>query len=762
MRRLNFLMCLGIIFFSGFTLKAQVGEGERLGIFLLGESLDTTVRIRWAPSNLNTWQWGLENGYRLSRFTLANNGVRDSIQGVIASKVVLDSLILPLPENNWSNVDATSDQINIAKGAIYSPSFIVDSMIGASSIARAFADQADRENRYVFGLFAADQSFAVAEAMGFGYKDTTALSNKVYYYSIEILGDLDSNALSLFGLEIDMSDTTDLIVPPQPQVEQAVDSTVMISCDVSLLGNSYVSYHVEQSVNNIDFNRVSELPIVASETDGSSGEILYFTHIVDSVGMYYYYRFYGMTPFGEAGPVSPVLRVKTSPSPKASPPIITDLTIVSENVKVDWTFPSTEDTLISKFRIYRSKNPLGPYNLLDSVAVTVRTWTDDHPINSGYYRIAAFDKALVEVYGAEKLMQLKDSIPPDAPSGLSCNIDFQGIVTVAWSPVEDPGLQGYRVFSGNAAVGIYGEETNEPVTDTIYTFQTNLQTLTEALYVKLQAVDLRENYSEYSAYCMALRPDILAPSRPILSKANPLVEGISLQWINSSSDDVVKHQLQRRWVKEAIWVTLLEFDTSGTVIGTPVGMNNVGLAADEGRAIDTLAAYPRDYEYRLLAVDEAENSSSSEILGVRPYDSGLRGTITNLDVDSTFDAQLTKDVNILSWNYSHLAGLYDFQIYRSVDHKPMRAYATTNGRGGINFADVAATSGLVQPASGTFNWKDAELGTARLLANSGVPGAISGTPMQRTFKYKIMARHFDGGYSPVSEEIEIEVWVPGE
>lgn len=359
-------------------------------------------------------------------------------------------------------------------------------------------------------------------------------------------------------------------------------------------------------------------------------------------------------------------------------------------------------------------------------------------------------------------MQLPDSIPPDAPENLSCAIDASRKVQITWSPVEDPGLKGYRVFSGNAEEGIYAEQTNVVIKDSSFSFFDNLNTLTQELYLKIQAVDVRQNYSDYSESCMAMRPDIVPPTWPILVKALPLVEGVSIEWISSSGEDVASHQLQRRWVDDVEWVTLVEYDTSETIIARPIGVSGFVIHNGKGKLQDTLAAYPREYKYRLVALDYGDNASFSDILNVRPHNNGERGIITDLEIDSGFDSQLVKEVNTLSWNYSLLEGLYDFQIYRSVDDKPIRAYVTTNGRGGVNFTDVPATSGLAVPASGTFSWKDAELGTAKMLAHSGTPGAVSGTAMERKFKYKIMARHFGGGWSQVSEVVEIEVWVPGE
>src|SRR5690606_31312935 len=93
--------------------------------------------------------------------------------------------------------------------------------------------------------------------------------------------------------------------------------------------------------------------------------------------------------------------------------------------------------------------------------------------------------------------------------------------------------------------------------------------------------------------------------------------------------------------------------------------------------------------------------------------------------------------------------------------QPMKAYATTNGRGKVNFSEVATSGGAAQIEPGPFSWQDPELGNARMLAQSGVPSAVPGTPMKRKFRYQVRARHFDGGWSPMSEVVEIEVFVPG-
>jgi hypothetical protein len=276
-------------------------------------------------------------------------------------------------------------------------------------------------------------------------------------------------------------------------------------------------------------------------------------------------------------------------------------------------------------------------------------------------------------------------------------------------------------------------------------------------------LDERENYSEYSEVCHALRPDLVPPSKPVLLKANPLVTGVQLEWIHSASTDLDKHIVQWKRKVDAGWTSILEIDPSGDS-DNPSGVSGVATTEDGGKLLDTLAAYPYEYQYRVLALDENQNQSSSEILTTVPFDSGERGEITDLEADTTYLNTISTTAYYtveLTWEYTSLQGLYNFQIYRSIDGKPMRAYKTTNGRGGINFEDVALSTGIEQVTPGTFSWTDPEMGNATIMAQSGYQASHAGWPVRRTMKYQVMARHIDGGWSPVSEVVEIQVMVPG-
>jgi hypothetical protein len=183
--------------------------------------------------------------------------------------------------------------------------------------------------------------------------------------------------------------------------------------------------------------------------------------------------------------------------------------------------------------------------------------------------------------------------------------------------------------------------------------------------------------------------------------------------------------------------------------------NRLKIDAKGGNLYDTIASHLYAYDFRILAEDDAGHVTSSEIRTVTPYDSGLRGTITNLQAYEGVPTGFSAPFVGLTGDYDELDGLHNFLIYRSVDNSPMREYATTNGRDGINFYDVASGEmGKVVP--GQFGWDDVELGVPKVDESGGAQQGGS-TADIRTYTYRVMARHFDGGFSPLSGEVVIVV-----
>lgn len=732
------------------------GQTPEVSAAIIALCTDTSILVRWAPENLDSWEWGKTHGYMLTRYITMVNGTPLTDQQQYASKDTLALEILPLPNDtvSWIGIDPDTNIVAVAEGALYDDSFVVDSLHTESDLIRAYSTMQDKEGRFIYGLFAADQSFAVAVAMGLGFEDTGVDTGKTYRYVLEFNNTDAGQQKKRSTILIKMGSVQTLPVPQELDFESAQDSVVLMSWSADGLEKYYVSYNVERS--DVDstgpFNRINAYPLVFDPENGLVKGRIFYSDKVGQNDKDYWYRVQGVTPFGIRGPYSSVEVIETKRGPKASAPAITSVSETNGQQQIDWDFPSGEETFIHSFRIYRASIRSGPFELVDTIAnLSIRTWTDTSPLPSGYYRVVAYDKAGAEISTGAVLAQLMDETPPGVVENVSCTVSESGLVTVSWSPVTDADLEGYRVFMANLVDDEYSQVTSESAKDTFFMFETTLETLTHSFYVKVQTSDFRENYSAYSTPCPCERPDMIPPAPPLLFKADPLPYGIRLEWMHSQSADVSEHRLQRKTTDELAWTTLLTLDGGSPPQsidwGNQYSINTVG-----GSATDTTASHLHIYNYRVLAEDHDENVSSSEIRTVRPYDSGQRGTITNFDAD---DVTVGHDTWIeLTWDYDFPDGLYQFQIYRAVDKSPMTAYATTNGRGGPNFSVYLATPGGVP--TGDFSYDDKLLGSGALIG--GTTTAISG-PITRKFRYRVQAIHSDGGWSAMSDEVEVVVEV---
>jgi hypothetical protein len=314
---------------------------------------------------------------------------------------------------------------------------------------------------------------------------------------------------------------------------------------------------------------------------------------------------------------------------------------------------------------------------------------------------------------------------------------------------------GYRVYVSNHDAGEFLQITTTWVKDTVFHHPINLNNLGEQIYFKVKAIDNRENYSDASASVAVERPDIIPPSPPNITSFEAKMQGIDLAWLGSSSKDVVKHQLQRKAMHEASWEVI--YDSSNDDF-----TNNY---------LDSDASYKYLYQYRLVAFDDADLSSSSKIMTIQPLDNGIRPEIQDVnsdievitvDIDDvtgaptlTTSAGVNVDVVTLSgpiyvvsstptsgqqpapstfgvvrlrWSYFDEAvpcGLHSFQVYRATNDGQMRAFKTI-------FPDSGALS-----SSGnmiTYGMRDAEVSSGN------------------TYTYQIMAKYTDGAYSPMSEQ----------
>ncbi len=722
----------------------------------------SNVYLRWVPTDFETWQWGISNGYDVWRRIIKNGESYFTVGEQLASQVLVAKNILPQPVSSFEGIAQTNEMAGVAAGLMYGDSLEI---VNFSSI--SFSDVVNlntvRENRFGLSLFAADNSFEVATMMGLGFIDKIVDADKEYFYTIiPINVDEEITVLKKGQVSVSAANTPEL---PAPNNLTALpgDRTVAISWEKENLDEHYTSYCVEKSSNGgASFRPAHDFPLISATSLTESPSVMQFYDSLAANGVQYIYRVKGKTPFGIMGPYSNDVTVQGIPSPLDAQIAILKISDVNatdpaiDDLKIEWVFPADKQGQINGFDIYRSDKSDGNFLKINSsiLAVSIRNYMDANPLPINYYSVKTMDFNGYELVSNPILGQPKDIVPPAAPTGLAGLCSNSGTVTIHWAKNTEADIMGYRVFMSNAMAGDYAQITASWISDTSFQYTINLQTLSEEVYFAVKALDYRQNASVMSQPCTVIRPDIIPPAPPNITKVTAEPGAVHFQWALSSSDDVVEHQFQRKPHGRPGWVTLLTFQPANS----------------QSQYSDVTASVRQYWDYRLIAKDEVGHISSSKIIKAKPVDNGLRDSIQNFG-GQLVNAGMDHSYVLLEWDYLKDPDLLGFQIFRGIDSNDLRSYrfiseqeakafaVNFNAGSGYGFVDddldfVGVAQQNVYTAAGTVtnSGGNPSSGSQVFPVNPNLP-AHPQTGV--TLRYHVMAKFVDGAASPLSPPVVI-------
>jgi hypothetical protein len=719
-----------------------------------------SAMLRWAPLDFETWRWGNEFGYKLERMTKKIGGVELSVSDQLASLTSLNEVVMPITESEFETLAENNEMAGLAAGLIYGDSLEVinyDSL----SFTQVANLSTERDARFGFGLFAADNSFEVSKAMGLGFIDESAKYGEEYLY-IVTLNQLQPGAAN--GRAV-----TDLLIEgepsfPAPQNLKAIpgDKEAILIWDKHDIDKYFTSYEVVKSSDGGEtFAPVSDLPLIFSSSLAENPLVAEFFDTLEQNNVTYIYKVRGKTPFDRYGAYSDTIHVIGKPAPLQAELTIlevVDAPTTPGALKIKWSFPGDLKEEITGFDVYRSKEIEGGFVKINTSALNSSAFefVDTHPLPVNYYKVVTHDLNGYEISSIALLGQPMDSIPPGAPIGVSGTCDKYGKVTLHWAKNVDSDLMGYRVFMSNAANGDFAQITGAWINDTTFTYYINLKALNEKVFFAIKALDHRENTSALSAPCEVQRPDIIPPAPPTISNVTTASGVVNFEWVLSSSTDVVQYDFQRKRQGAPQWEPLLTFIPNDNVLNFT----------------DTTASYKFWYNYRLLAKDEAGLVGSSKMVKARPVDNGLRDSIQDFTGVYTQLPGAISDVVFLHWDYVHDLDLEGFVIYRGIDSNDIRAfkfitlqqagqYSAMNGGGGLafvdtdlDFANVPVQNNYLAAGTITNSGGNPYSGSNVFPINPNIPN----NPQNGvTLTYKVMAKFMDGGMSPLTEKVVIQL-----
>ena len=690
-------------------------------ISVAGRARGDSIQIRWAPTDMGTWQHLMTHGVYIDRYPIQKNNNFLPLAQRKQGKRLTPNPLFPAPEETFGRQGVNNRNTAIAGQAIYGESMNVSS---SSSEVNQLLDQAqENENRFSFGLFSADQSWSTAILMALAFTDKTV--DKAYTYVYRIV---PAEPLPMFDAEkygfvaIDASDTA-----PPPKIPNLAaifgSRKAAITWPLSSAASYYTGYIIGRSTDGINFTRVNDLPFVPL-LNGQKDDMAIYTDSLPENNRPYFYAVAGMTPFSGIGPYSdPVQGMGKDPVLAALPSISGLMPDTEGKILISWEFPTALEKDINHFHVRRSAVDVGPYEpISDNVPSSLRFYTDTLPLPSNYYVVTAYDKYNRPLSSVPRLSMLEDSIPPAIPANVRGVITDEGDIVVTWEPNEEPDLLGYRLYFSNDPNAEYTLASNRPETMNFYQGKTSLRSLSGEMYVKVISIDLRHNSSDFSEVAILTRPDTIPPSPPRLVKYTADTTAITLHWRSSSSGDVERHILYRKSQKrDTTWTSIAEF-----VVGDTISSLFVDKEIQAGVAMD----------YRLDAVDRAGLITSSKTMCASKIPTRSRAKIQKL----TGAPDRTAKSIVLNWQFSdsERKPAY-FEVFRATEGKKPRRVQTI----------PASAARIAQEISSKKQKKlDKVLPKFKLIDDGPFQ-------MDTSYMYQLRVTYMDGSHSSRSELITI-------
>lgn len=618
-------------------------------IEIIARPFRDSILLRWAPDNSLLWEDANKSGYLLERVTLMREG---RLLVSPERKLLTPSPLLPLPLFEWERAVKRNKYAAIAGQSLYGETFELKNNDAFSVITKI----KERDTRFSFALFAADQSSEVAKLSGLWYTDKDVKNDEKYLYRIYVA---DNKVRADTGfVYTGPSEYQPLPRPIDLRVEFA-DRKADLTWNYRYFKNIYIAYILERSEDGTTFIPVSPDPLVnLTSSESTDPELFFKTDSLPENNRLYHYRVKGINSFGEISDPSDTVSGSGHPAISFTPYITENYSTENNRITLQWEFPSDKNHEIIGFKLARSLNPgTGFMYIEDKIKPESREYTDTNPLLTNYYIISAINSFGDEVRSSPVLVQLTDSIAPQPPVQLTGMVDSTGKVTLCWKSNSEEDIFGYRIYRSNYAMEEFSQITSAPVRDTCFSDEISVKTLTKSVFYRLMAIDQKQNHSDFSEPLELRRPDKIPPVSAVFTAARSSQDGVYLEWINSTSPDVKSHFLYRNLPYKDEWMLIAVFDSTETSF------------------IDKEADSISYSSYTIIAADFDNNESkpATPVKG-KKIDNGIRQGIK--EVFTSVDSE--KGTVKLAWKMPG-GSVYRYLVYRSKGDNEMTLYKSIAG-----------------------------------------------------------------------------------
>jgi uncharacterized protein len=616
---------------------------------MVARATTDSVILRWAPADYQSWQRGIHCGYYVVRYTLYRDNEMLSNK---EKQVLTHDPLKPLPLEKWEVLADSDDYAGVAAQALYGEDFTPETE-NNSAVVSMFNQAQEQQNRFSFSMFAADISVNAARGMALYFADHQVQKGAKYLYMVYP----DCNDTAACDTAYVYTGPDEYVPLIKPVFTQAItgNNTVTLQWRSPEGRWGYSAFEIERSADDgKTFTTINKAPMVNTMPEKQLQDYNFFIDSLPDNNHTYYYRLRGRNPFGEKGPYTDTISVKGKDVLSITPRIVSHVT-GKQGVELVWEIDAKAEKQVTAFKVMRSVNTKsGWIPVSGKLPASSRNFIDVHPIPTAYYKISAWGAGGDISSSFPVLEQQVDSVPPEAPTGLTGQVDTAGVVTIHWKANTEADIYGYRVYRANAREEEFSQLTVKPIGDTVFTDKISIKTLTRHVYYKIMATDKRQNYSKLSAALEIKRPDVVPPVPPVVTDIYSTTKGVTIPFVHSTSSDVVAEYMLRRQTGASKW------DTCGMITHV------------DSLFTDSLGTSATRYEYMPEARDEAGwvSKTTQLVTGVKLAAPPAKPLLKAV-------AKKTESVVELQWQ-----PLPDgqFQIYRADDDGRLRLYTALNSQ----------------------------------------------------------------------------------
>ncbi|UZO79830.1 hypothetical protein NBT05_12810 [Aquimarina sp. ERC-38] len=654
-QRYTYQKCL--LWITVLLIAGKVQSQEPIGDLLpevkvIGKATKNSILLRWGVTTPTSWKYANDYGYIIERKTITRGGeiLKDS-----EVTLLTEQPIKPQPMIKWEEFTEKNKNAAIVAQALYGESFEVDLEGGGNAMVSIVNQASALEQRFSFALFAADQDFEVAKFSGLGFVDASVLPGEQYLYTIKTAITEEKLSVKPGGVYLGLQDFQPL---PEPLDVNGIfkDQSVALSWNYVLLKRQYNNYMVERSTDGgVTFDRLDHIPVAnLSEKVKNPSDRMFYLDSLPQNGKEYQYRVKGISPFGEVGPPSDIVKGQGVKALGFTPGIASvKLSETEDTVLLIWEFPEEGMEQLSHFELNRSDKVRGGYQVhTPNISKAQRQIEVGNLQAINYFNITAVGVDGSKRGSFPKMVQLDDSTPPAIPIAITGTIDSTGVVQLQWQQNLENDFLGYRVFRANMENEEFTQVTVEPISKSSFTDTVSVRLLNNTIYYKVQAFDKRYNPSEFSEVAAIKKPDIIPPTQPVFGSFLVEEGKVILKWIASSSEDALKTLVYRKEKgKEDIWELVAE------------------KAIAETKFEDTSIVPATTYLYTILTMD----SSGLESEPVVPL--SITTTKTSIKAVDRFQAVVNVEAQNIKITWKYTGGeVVEYSLFKAGEEEPLTLY----------------------------------------------------------------------------------------